>query len=233
MKKMADKTDESAPVMEAITSRRSVRAFLETPIKRDILEAILEASARAPSGTNMQPWKVYVATGASLEKLKKAAHDAHNDPDFKPDYVRPYYPDPFFEPYLSRRREIGWRLYGLLNIQKGESEKMHRQHGRNFLFFDAPVGFVFTIDERLEIGSWLDYGMFLQNIMTAARGFGLDTCPQAAFAPMHKVLRPVLDIPDSETVVCAMALGYCDDSAIENTLVTDRAPLREWAVFKD
>ena len=171
--------------------------------------------------------------GESLARLSKAVLTAHNDPDYERDYVYKYYPDKFPEPYLSRRRAVGWGLYNLLGIEKGDKEKMHAQHGRNYNFFDAPVGLVFTIDNALEIGSWLDYGMFLQNIMVAARGRGMDTCPQAAFAPFHKVMRPVLDIPDNEVVVCGMALGYADHSAIENTLISERAALDQFVTFLD
>ena len=217
----------------AIASRRSLRAFFPTPVPSREIAAILRVSARAPSGTNMQPWKVYVTTGETKQRLSTAVLAAHNDPLFKHDYVYQYYPTPLFEPYLSRRRAVGWGLYSLLGIKKGDKEKMHIQHGRNCTFFDAPVGMIFTIHKDLEIGSWLDLGMFLQNIMTAARGRGLDTCPQAAFAPFHKVIRPVLNIPDDEIVVCGMALGHADHSAVENTLVSEREPLENFATFLD
>lgn len=181
----------------------------------------------------MQPWKVWVTTGETKAKLSAAVLAAHNDPAFEHDYVYQYYPAPLFEPFLSRRRTVGWGLYNLLGIEKGDKQKMHIQHGRNYTFFDAPVGLIFTIHQNLEIGSWLDHGMFLQNVMTAARGRGLDTCPQAAFAPFHKVIRPVLGIPAEEIVVCGMALGHADMTAIENTLVTDREPLESFATFLD
>ena len=223
----------SSIVNEAITSRHSMRAFLDTPVPRETIEDILAVSARAPSGTNMQPWKVYVATGNTLRKLSEAVLGAHNDPNYEREQTYKYYPDKFPEPFLSRRRTVGWGLYNLLGIEKGDKEKMHVQHGRNYTFFDAPVGLMFTIERELEIGSWLDYGMFLENIMIAARGHGLHTCPQAAFAPFHKVIRPVLNIPDNEVVVCGMALGHADMNAIENSLVTERASLDEFVVFSD
>lgn len=215
----------------AITSRASIRAFSKQQVSPDVVRRILEISARAPSGTNMQPWQVYVTMGERRQRLCDALMAAYNDNNFTPENVYDYYPKEFFEPYLSRRRQVGWELYGLLGIEKGEKEKMKKQQGRNYIFFDAPVGLIFTIDEKLKIGSWLDYGMFLQNIMIAARGFGLDTCPQAAFAPMHKIIKPVLDIPDSQIVVCAMALGYKDEGAIENTLKTPRASLDDFVKF--
>jgi len=214
-----------------IASRRSIRGFLPKEVPLDLIEQILKTSARAPSGTNMQPWKVYVATGNALQKLSNAVLAAHNDPQFERDYAYKYYPDQFSEPYLSRRRKVGWDLYGLLGIERGEQEKMHRQHGRNYTFFDAPVGMIFTIDEELQIGSWLDYGMFLQNIMISARGHGLDTCTQAAFAPFQHVIRQQLDIPGSEVVICGLSLGYADMNLVENSLQTERAAVAEFARF--
>jgi nitroreductase len=225
--------DPSDIVLDAIASRRSVRAFLPTPVPRATVERILEAATRAPSGTNMQPWRVRVLTGAAKERLSRAVHAAAmREPErHKSEYL--YYPPQFPEPYLSRRRKVGWDLYGLLGIKKGEAEKMRVQHARNYLFFDAPVGMIFTIDRVLQIGSWLDHGMFLENIMVAARGFGLHTCPQAAFAPYHAVIRRELGIPDSEMVVCGMSLGHEDTSAVENTLRTEREKLSGFVEFRD
>ncbi len=225
--------DEAATVDAAITSRRSVRAFLPDPVADDTIREILEVAARAPSGTNMQPWKVYVAKGETRRRIGEAilnsgvrAEKAEWD-EYK------YYPDQFFEPYLARRRANGYGLYGVLGIGRREVDKMRAQHDRNFIFFDAPVGMIFTIDRRLNKGSWIDYGMFLQNIMIAARGRGLHTCPQAAFAPYHRQIRPILDIAEEEIVVCGMALGHEDTSKPESTFRTDRAPLEEWVTFRD
>ncbi|MEO1397552.1 MAG: nitroreductase [Pseudomonadota bacterium] len=220
-----------ATVDEAMTSRRSIRAFLDTPVPEDTVREILNVAARAPSGTNMQPWKVYVLTTEVLERVKAATVEAFSDGKFPREQVYKYYPDAFFEPYKSRRKKVGLDLYSLLGIAKGEGEKMFAQHKRNYLFFDAPVGMFFTIHKDLEIGSWLDYGMFLQNIMTAARGRGLDTCPQAAWPPYHKAVRSVIDIPEEEILVCGMALGHADKSAVENTLMTEREPADDFAVF--
>jgi nitroreductase len=218
------------PVAAALTSRRSIRAFLDTPVPRETVERILDLAARAPSGTNMQPWRGYVLAGEPLKRLSDAlVAEALAGEPVKAEYR--YYPDAFFEPYLSRRRKVGWDLYGLLGIAKGEGEKMKRQHAKNYTFFGAPVGIVFTIDRRLEIGSWLDYGIFLGNVMTAARGMGLDTCPQAAFAPHHRTIRAHLPIPEEEVVVCGLALGHADPGAPENGLVTDRVPAREFCRF--
>ena len=226
-------TREQAIVDEAITTRRSIRAFLPTPVAREDIEAILNVAARAPSGSNTQPWKVYVLTGAIRDRLANAINEVWHDPSqlsqHKEEYD--YYPREWVSPYVDRRRKVGWDLYALLGLTRDNKSGMHAQHGRNFAFFDAPVGLIFTIDRVMEQGSWLDYGMFMQNIMVAARGRGLDTCPQAAFTQFHKVIAEVLDLPDSEQLVCGMALGFADPAKIENSLVTERAPLSDFATF--
>jgi nitroreductase len=225
--------DETAIVDEAITSRRSVRAFLPDPVDESAVRAILEIAARAPSGTNMQPWKVYVTTGDTKHRIGEAILNSGIRAEKAVWDEYKYYPDQFFEPYLSRRRKVGFDLYGLLGIGRRDVDRMREQHDRNFVFFDAPVGMIFTIDRRLNKGSWIDYGMFLENIMIAARARGLHTCPQAAFAPYHRQIRPVLGIPDEEAVVCGMALGYEDSSKAENTLRTERAPVEDWTRFME
>jgi nitroreductase len=247
---------DAAAVDRAITSRRSVRRFLPTPVPEAEVEAILDAAARAPSGTNMQPWRGYVLAGAAKDALIQAVQAAYDAGDVQAGQERTgqertgqertgqertgqerhgqevqYYPDSFFEPYLSRRRAVGWDLYGLLGIARGEAVKMKAQHRRNFQFFDAPVGMIFTIDRRLATGSWLDYGMFLENVMIAARGRGLDTCAQAAWSHYHQAIRPVLGLHPEEIVVCGMALGHADPGAVENTLVTTRVPARSFMRF--
>lgn len=221
----------NAVVDDAIASRRSIRRFLPTPVPAETVEAILDVAARAPSGTNMQPWRGYALAGAPKDAVIAAVQAAFDAEETGHQQEVQYYPDAFFEPYLGRRRTVGWGLYGKLGIAKGEAAKMKAQHRRNFQFFDAPVGLVFTIDRRLATGSWLDYGMFLQNVMTAARGRGLDTCAQAAWTHYHKAIRPVLGLGDEETVVCGMALGYADPDAVENTLVTERAGARTFMRF--
>lgn len=220
-------------IERAILERRSVRAFLPTPVARETIAHVLEVAARAPSGTNMQPWRAHVLVGAIRDRLAQAVSDAFmsgapgsHTSEYK------YYPDQFFEPYLSRRRKVGFDMYGLLGIARGETDKMKAQHGRNFLFFDAPVGIIFTIDRRLEIGSWLDYGMFLQNVMLAARAEGLETCPQAAFATYHGVVRDVLGLDPNEIVVCGLSVGVEDRNAAINTLETHRETAADFATFR-
>lgn len=209
----------------AVNTRRSIRAFTNKALPEGIVDNILESAARAPSGTNIQPWNVYVVSGPARDNLCAAVCEAFDDPNIKPSIEVNYYPEKWFEPYLARRRKIGWDLYGLLGIKKGEREKTHAQHKRNYQLFGAPVGLVFTLHRDLSTGSWLDYGMFLQNIMLLAREAGLHTCPQAAWADYHSTVRKQLNIDESEVVVCGMAIGYADESAIENGLVADREPL--------
>jgi len=219
-------------IEEALLSRRSIRAFKADPVGRELVEKILAQASRAPSGTNVQPWKVYAVAGSAKDALAREMHEAfmaHGEEGWKREYE--YYPTKWREPYLARRRKLGWDLYGLLGIAKGEREKTKVQHGRNFLFFDAPVGLIFTIDDDFEKGSWLDYGMFLQSVMLAARGLGLDTCPQAAIASAHQIIRRQLGIPASEVVVCGMSLGYARDDVV-NTLVVEREPVAGFASFR-
>ncbi len=220
-------------VDEAIRSRRSVRAFLPTPIPREMVEEMLSLSARAASGTNIQPWRVHVLTGAMKNTLSTRILAVFNDPD---EFARhraefPIYPEEWISPFIDRRRKVGWDLYSLLGIGKGDRERTHAQHARNYEFFGAPVGMIFTIHRVLGQAAWIDYGMFLENLMITARGRGLHTCPQFAFAQFHRIIEDVLALPPEEKVLCGMSLGYEDESAIENTLRTERAPLSEWSRF--
>lgn len=209
-------------VLEAIQARRSIRAFTDQPVPREALDKILEISQRAPSGTNTQPWHVYVCTGAvrqaitddvlALAREGKAAK--YEDYD--------YYPAKWNDVHRDRRRGVGWALYGLLGIQKGDREGSARQGARNFKFFDAPVGLFVTIDSYLARGNWADVGMYIQTLMLAAKGVGLDTCPQAAWISYQEPVFRHLGIPDDQELVTGMSIGYPDHSAIENTLVSDR-----------
>jgi nitroreductase len=194
-------------------------------VSRESIEHILNVARYAPSGTNTQPWQVYVLAGEIKTALSAAilAELEVNPEAQEREYE--YYPTEWFEPYLGRRRACGWGLYGALGIQRGENARMHEQRARNYTFFDAPIGLIITIERRLNIGSWMDLGMFLQNIMLSARGQGLHSCPQAAFANYHRLIRDHLPVPDEEIVVCGMAIGYRDALAPENIWRTDRAPL--------
>ena len=220
-------------VDEVIRGRRSVRAFLSTPVPRETLLEILDVAARAPSGTNTQPWKVTVITGSKKEDLSRDLIETALNParDAEQAQEYSYYPEKWVHPYIDRRRKVGYDLYSLLEIPKGDKERMNRQFARNYAFFDAPVGLFFTIDRILGQGSWLDYGMFLQNVMIAARARGLDTCPQAAFAKYHRIVARHLEIPDTEMLLCGMALGYEDTTRVENTLRTEREPASGFTRF--
>ena len=225
------------PVDQAITSRMSVRAFLPEAVPRETLMHVLDVASRAPSGVNTQPWKVYVLQGETRDELVSkvcAAHDAvRADPGLAAHYQEayPYYPEKWVSPYIERRRENGWGLYGLLGIGKGDKDKMHSQHQRNYRFFDAPVGLMFTIDRVLVRGSLLDYGMFLQSIMVAARGHGLHTCPQAAWNGFAKIILPHIGAGEEEMLVCGMALGYADPSALVNSFHTPRESASQFTHF--
>lgn len=218
-----------------IISRRSVRAFLPTPVTTEEIESILSVARYSASGVNMQPWRVHVVTGKTRERLSAAIAEIDDDPQRAALLDEPYeyYPREWVSPYRDRRRKVGWGLYGLLGIVKGDKPRMHVQHGRNYRFFDAPVGLFFTLDRVLQEGSLLDYGMFLQSVMIAARARGLDTCPQAAFLKYHRVIAETLHIPSTEMLICGMSLGHADEASIENTLVTDREPVRAFTTFHD
>lgn len=222
---------DTASVETAIETRFSARAFLPRAVPRETIERLLEVASRAPSGTNTQPWKVYVLQGASRDSLVEkvcVAHDAiYANPALASEYheAYDYYPDEWVSPYIDRRRENGWSLYGLLGIAKGEKDKMHAQHQRNFRFFDAPVGLMFTLDRVMGRGSLVDYGMFLQNLMVAARAHGLHTCPQAAWNGFARIILPHIGAGEKEMLVCGMSLGYLDESQKVNGFHTPREPV--------
>ena len=222
---------------DAITSRMSVRAFTKKGVSQEAILRLLNLSARAPSGTNTQPWKVYVLEGEKLQDLCKQVCTVYDaiavNPELAIEYqpAYDYYPTKWFSPYIDRRRENGWGLYGLLGITKGDKDKMHAQHRKNFEAFGAPICLFFTIDKELGKGSMLDYGMFLQNLMIAARGEGLDTCPQAAWNAYAKMILPFIGAGDNEMLVCGMALGYADQNAIVNTFHTPRVAAEEFTTW--
>ncbi len=226
-----------ASVDAAMLSRYSNRAFLPQAVPREVLHSLLEVAARAPSGTNTQPWKTYVLQGASKDALVDkvcAAHDALTaDPGLATQYQEAYdyYPQKWISPYIDRRRECGFGLYGVLGLGKGDKAGMHAQHQRNFKFFDAPVGLMFTIDKTMGRGSLLDYGMFLQNVMLAARARGLHTCPQAAWNGFSSVILPHIGAGGHEMLVCGMSLGYADESALVNTFATVRVDAQEFTTW--
>src|SRR3989344_3018107 len=220
------------PANEAIATRRAVRGFLKDEIPGSVVRELLALASRAPSGSNIQPWKIHAVSGEPKRLLSAAILESLPDDAkkrTKADWE--YYPVNWREPYISRRRKLGWSLYGLLDIGKGDVEKAEAFRRRNYEFFGAPVGLIFTLDEDLEIGSWLDLGIFLGCLAVAARGRGLDTCLQQSFADVHAVLHRELKIPETEKVICGMALGYADNTVPQNKLVTERVPVDEFTSF--
>lgn len=228
-----NQTEITKIVDDNIKARRSIRAFLPTEVPEAVILDLLDIAARAPSGTNTQPWQVYVVTGAKKKALSDDIMKTFMDPvavkDHEEEYS--YYPAKWIDPYISRRRKVGFDLYGLLGLGKEDKDKMAAQHARNYQFFDAPVGIFFTIDRVMQQGSWLDYGMFIQNVMLAAKARGLDTCPQAAFTQFHKIIAQHLELKPEQQIVCGMSLGFADNSKIENTLVTEREPAKNFTHF--
>lgn len=230
----------SSPSLDAaITSRVSVRAFTAQPVPAATLERLFKTSAQLVCEGEIPPWRVHVLQGESRASLCDKvcnAHDARRaDPalgaDLKEEYD--YYPKKWLSPYIERRRENGWGLYGLLGIGKTDKDKMHAQHHRNYLFFDAPVGLIFTMDRSLGYSSLAHYGAFLQNIMIAARVQGLHTCPQAAWNDFGKIILPHVGAGVDDLMVCCMAVGYADPTATVNSFYTPRSPVAEFTRWMD
>jgi nitroreductase len=219
-------------VEKAIASRRAVRAFLPDPVDPALVRRLIALAAQAPSGTNMQPWRLRVLGPRTRAKLETALVAALDDPSPREEEYR-YYPAILREPYLSRRRKVGWDLYGLLGVAKGDHAGMRRQTEANLRFFGAPVALMLTVDRDLEIGSWLDLGAFVQTLLIAAQGHGLDSCPQAIFASFHGIVRRELSIPQSEVVVCGIAIGKADPNAPANRLVPEREPVEGFTSWLD
>ncbi|MCL1894462.1 MAG: nitroreductase [Holophagaceae bacterium] len=224
-------TENVEHVDNAIISRHSIRRFSAKEVSKETVERLLELGSLAPSSTNVQPWKVYALTGKAKEALSVAITNKFNSGEKE---CREYesYPKVWEEPWLSRRRKVGKDLYGVLGIPKEDKEGMKRQTARNFSFFDAPVGLIFTTERQFGAGMFLDIGMFMENVMLAARSRGLDTCPQAFFADFPDTIRACMGIGENEIIVCGMALGYADPSAPENALRTERESVENFAVFQ-
>lgn len=216
-------------LVDAIENRRSIRRFRPDAVPEAVVRDILERAARAPSGSNIQPWKVRVVTGTARQRLIDAV--STNGAPAPEDAEYRYYPDDWFEPHLSRRRACGLGLYQLLGLTRENKAGMAAQQARNYALFDAPVGLFFSMDRRMNQGSWLDMGMFIGNVMLLARAHGLETCPQAAWVSHGATVHRILDMPGDEIFLCAVCLGYEDTSAPENALRTDRAPVDDFTLF--
>jgi len=220
-------------VDNVIKGRHSVRAFLPTPVSKETLEELLTVASYAPSSANIQPWKVYVATGEAQKRLKDKLYKTFIDPNESKKYAAEftYYPDIWTSPYKDRRQQVGLELYTTLDIKKDDKLAMLTQHSRNMLFFNAPVTLVFTIDRNLALGSRVDCGMFIQTVMLAAQARGLATCAQASINQFHTIIGTELAIPGTEQLLCGISLGYEDKSNIVNTVKSTRAPLSEFVKF--
>lgn len=217
-------------VLEAMRGRSSTRAFLDRPLEPAVLEAILEAARWAPSGANTQPWRVAIVSGAAKQRLGEAllAARAAGEPA-RPEYD--YYPHEWFEPYKARRRACGLAMYTALGIGLEDRRDRQAAWDRNYLFFGAPTGLLFFLDPRLELGSWLDLGMFIQNVMLAARGYGVASCPQASMAEYPDIVREQLGLSGAGRLVCGMALGHADPDAPVNRYRTEREPVSSFATW--
>ncbi|MCK1515034.1 nitroreductase [Bradyrhizobium sp. 190] len=224
-----DHVPQGLSVLDAVIKRKSIRRFLSTPVSSATVRAILDGAARAPSGTNIQPWKVHVVTGAARERLSQAVLEAARAGRRSDEYA--YIPSPLKEPYLSRRRRIGFELYRLYGIEKTDVEGRKQAMLRNFEFFGAPVGLFFAMERYLLEGSWLDCGMFMQNVMILAREYGLETCPQQAWCEYGGVVHKELGLSDHYIMLSGMALGYQAPDAPENSLESERLPLEEFVEF--
>lgn len=221
--------DMTMTAIDAVSGRHSIRNFLPNPVTREQIEGILQAAARAPSGTNSQPWKVHVVTGEVKERLSAAVIDAAKNGRNSNEY--PYSPKPWWEPYVTRRRKVGFDLYALYGVERDDMDGRMRAGLRNFEFFGAPVGLFFSMEKELLYGSWLDVGMFMQNVMTVARAYGLETCPQQAWCEYADAVREVLNIDEGDVLISGMSLGYANWDAKENSLVTERAPVQDFTRF--
>lgn len=217
-------------VLEAIKERHSTRAFLNTQVSQETIQSILEIAKFAPSGANIQPWFVVAITGALQQQIGDAILKARqNKIPENPDYQ--YYPTQWRDPYKKRRQACGLALYSALNIAYGDKEKRQEAWNRNYYFFGAPVGLLFFMDRDLEKGSWMDMGMFIQNVMLAARGFGLDTCPQASLAEFPDIVRRIVAVPSEKVLLCGMALGYQDKTVPVNQYRTQRESVSDFSQF--
>jgi nitroreductase len=219
-------------VKEAFVSRRSVRRFLPESVSKEKIENILEGAAFAPSGHNIQPWHVYVVQGQKKLSITQSIIDAIKDGSSKNMKTEfDYYPTEWFEPFVSRRRAVGFELYKLLEIGRDDFEARDKQMQENFHFFGAPVGMFITMDKRLATGTFMDVGMFIQSILVGARGEGLHSCGQVAFTKFHTLIAEQLEFKENEMLVCGVSIGYEDTSAAENALRVEKLQYSDFTTF--
>lgn len=223
-------TEPTRTFREILASRHSIRAFKPDPVPLELVKTLLAEASMAPSSTNTQPWRVSVVTGAARERLvgEILAYRETSPPDDKAEFPQYFWDS---EPYLSRARKLGKDMYTALDIPRGSSQARWDQWGRNYKFFDAPVGMVFTLDKILDRMNYIDLGIFLQTLIIAAQTRGLGTCAHGAWHDYWSVTRRVLEIPDDQYVVVGLSLGYADPEAAINFLHTDREPVDRFARF--
>jgi len=218
-------------VSEAVHSRRSMRVFKPDPVAKADIEWIIENANRSASNGNLQPWKLYVTMGAARKRLSAAILSAMDAGDNGPGAEYNVYPQEMTPVYDARRKLVGKQLYTLLGVPRGDAAGMLKQFRKNYEFFDAPVGMILSVEKRMGNGQWIDCGIFLDQLMLLAREKGLHTCPQAAFSRYQHVVRRELKIPDDQTVICGLALGYADPDVVPNSLITDRAPIADFTTW--
>lgn len=219
-------------VIQAMETRQSTRAFTEQEVARSDIELILNSAARAPSGVNSQPWRVAVVRGQTKQAISDALlaeRQVGHSPN--PDYA--YYPDVWKEPYRSRRIECGKALYTALKIDKADKTRQMQAWENNYRFFGAPMALLFFVDREMNKGSWLDMGMYIENVMLAAVGSGLATCPQASIAEYPQVVRKILGIEEQYLLICGMALGYADQDHPVNQYRLSREPQECYTTWFD
>ena len=214
-------------VSEAVDSRKSIRAFLETPVDDLLIKELLEKSSRAASGGNLQPWKIYVINGETMKSFHKFQSE-WTEPE-TPAYA--IYPENLKEPYKTSRYEVADDMYSLLGIAREDKEERFKQVLKNYEFFGAPSAFFCFVDRQMGRPQWSDLGMFLQTFMLLAREVGLDTCPQEAWAMKQESVTAFVEAPDELMLFCGMAIGYQDVSEKVNELRTSRRPIEDWATF--
>lgn len=216
-------------VSDAVRTRTSIRAFTTEPVADEILRELLEKSARAASGGNLQPWRVYVVNGASMARFREFLA-GRTEPE-KPAY--PIYPENLKEPYRSSRFKVGEDMYALLGIPREDKGARLRRLMENFDFFGAPAGLFCFVDRQMGPPQWSDLGMFLQTFMLLAREAGLDTCAQEAWSARPDSVSQFVGAPAELMIFCGMAIGHRDPEAPVNQLYSDREPLDVWATFVD
>jgi nitroreductase len=214
-------------VSEAVNSRQSIRAYTDQEVSDELIQRLLEKSARAASGGNVQPWKIFIINNETMINFLKFQED-WTDPE-TPAYD--IYPENLTEPYKTSRYEVGAEMYSILDIDRDDKEGRFKQMLENFKFFGAPSAFFCFVDRQMGRPQWSDLGMFLQNFMLLAKEAGLDTCPQEAWAIKQESVTAFVKAPDELMLFCGMAIGYKDDKAKINKLRTQRRPFEDWATF--